>query len=93
MATGKDPQTADGLGGVHNVTQPRAPVPDYPAAAPPKAAAPGPIPAVDSAMVEDSDQVGKVFHAQPVAQAAPFNGRAAADEASAWAAEKERERD
>lgn len=89
MTTGKDPQTADGLGGVHNVTQPRAPVPDYPASAAPAPADAGPLPASDSHMESDPDQIGKVVHTAPVANASSSDIRVAPEQASAFAAEKE----
>ncbi|WP_454718848.1 hypothetical protein [Caulobacter segnis] len=89
MTTGKDPQTADGLGGVHNVTQPRAPVPDYPATAAPAPATPGPVPASDSHMESDPDQIGKVVHTQPLPNASSSDVRVAPEQASAFAAEKD----
>ena len=89
MTTGKDPQTADGLGGVHNVTQPRVPVPNYPASATPAPAAPGPIPASDSHMAGDTDQIGKVVHTEPVPTASSSDVRVAPQQASAFAAEKD----
>lgn len=89
MTTGKDPQTADGLGGVHNVTQPRAPVPAYPAASQTEPAAPGPVPGSDAEMVGDRDQVGKVVHTAPDPAAAASDARIAPEQPSAWAAEKD----
>lgn len=93
MTTGKDPQSIDGLGGVHNVTTPRAPVPVYPPAAAPEPAAVGPVPGSDAAMVEDRDQVGKVVHTAPDPDVAPSDARIAPDQPSAWAAEKTRDDD
>ena len=89
MTTGKDPQTADGLGGVHNVSQPRAPVPDYPATAAPASVAPGPVPGSDSHMESDPDQIGKVVHTEAVSSLSPSDARGALGQASAWAAEKD----
>ena len=77
MSTGKDPQTADGLGGVHNVTQPRAPVPNYPATPAPEPAATGPIPGSDAHMESDPDQVGKVVHTEPAPLGRPSDAAAA----------------
>ncbi|MBO9547287.1 hypothetical protein [Caulobacter sp.] len=91
MTPGKDPQTRDGLGGVHNATAPRAPVPAYPPGAAPAPAAVGPIPGRDAAMVEDRDQVGKVVHTAPDPAAAPSDARIAPEQPSAWAAEKPRD--
>ncbi|WP_146197941.1 hypothetical protein [Caulobacter endophyticus] len=61
MANGKDPQTADGLGGVHKVGQGR-----QPAGAAPRD--PEPVAVVEgrragfSRLVEDPDQLSKVVH-------------------------------
>lgn len=61
MAQGKDPQTADGLGGVHKVVQPRQPVPVTPRDAEPVVVAEGER-AGFSRLVEDPDQVAKAVH-------------------------------
>ena len=62
MTIGKDPLTADGVGGVHNVQQARAPVPDY--AEPAAAATPIAHGARDDGarMIDDADQIGRVVH-------------------------------
>ncbi|CAN5364919.1 hypothetical protein BH10PSE4_BH10PSE4_22910 [soil metagenome] len=64
MSTGKDPQTADGLGGVHKVAEPRAAAPALAADAEPVVVARGPIPGQD-AFVDDPDQIAKVVHTIP----------------------------
>lgn len=61
MAQGKDPETADGLGGVHKVAVPRetdAPPPRDPE---PVVVAEG-VRAGFSRLVDDADQVAKVIH-------------------------------
>lgn len=88
MTTGKDPKTADGLGGVHNVTQPRAPVPDYPSTAAPAPATAGPIPARDSHMESDPDQIGKVVHTEAFPNASSSDVRVAPEQGSVFTAEK-----
>lgn len=62
MAQGKDPEAADGLGGVHKVTVPRASA--APAVAPdPDAPIVGHGPgAADAHLVDDPDQIAKVVH-------------------------------
>lgn len=62
MAHGKDPQTADGLGGVHKVVTAREPVvTGVPRDPEPVIVAEGER-AGFSRMVDDPDQVGKVIH-------------------------------
>jgi hypothetical protein len=62
MAQGKDPQTADGLGGVHKVVTPRQPaLNNAPRDPEPVVVAEGQR-AGFSQMVDDPDQVGKVIH-------------------------------
>lgn len=63
MAKGKDPQTADGLGGVHKVVTPREPVPQVPRDPEPVVVAEGQR-AGSSRLVEDPDQIAKVVHTQ-----------------------------
>ena len=60
MARGKDPQTADNLGGVHNVTVPRQPAPSTPGDPEPVAVGRGPD--RDTHLIEDPDQIAKVVH-------------------------------
>jgi hypothetical protein len=60
MAQGKDPQTADGLGGVHKVAVPR-PAPTGPADVEPVVVVEGER-AGFSRLVDDPDQVAKVVH-------------------------------
>lgn len=64
MAQGKDPQTADGLGGVHKVVTPRQSVPDLPRDPEPVIVAEGER-AGTSRLVDDPDQIAKVVHTQP----------------------------
>lgn len=62
MSQGKDPETADGLGGVHKVTQPRSPVPDVQRDPEPVVVGhgrPG-----DARLVDDPDQIARVVHTQ-----------------------------
>jgi hypothetical protein len=78
MTTGKDPLTADGLGGVHKVAEPR---PQTPAPLPnsePVVVARGPVPGSD-AFVNDPDQIAKVVHtvAAPVEPPSDANAREA----------------
>ena len=61
MPEGKDPQTADGLGGVHKVAIDRQAVSVTPRDPEPVIVAEGER-AGFSQMVEDADQVGKVIH-------------------------------
>lgn len=65
MAQGKDPRTADGLGGVHNVHEPRPTavpaLPDTRETSEPVVVAEGQR-AGYSRTVDDPDQVGKVIH-------------------------------
>lgn len=61
MAQGKDPETADGLGGVHKVVTPRAAVSPVRADSEPVIVAEGQR-AGASRMVDDPDQVAKVVH-------------------------------
>jgi hypothetical protein len=77
MSTGKDPQSADGLGGVHEVAEPRAaaPAPLVPADAEPVVAAHGPIPGTD-AIVDDPDQITKVVHTVPAPVEPPSDANA-----------------
>jgi hypothetical protein len=78
MAQGKDPQTADGLGGVHKVTQPRQGGVPVPRDAEPVRVAEGERAGV-SDLVDDPDQIAKVVH--PDVQVA-------SDEPSVWTAAK-----
>lgn len=73
MSQGKEPETADGLGGVHKVAQPRQPVPNVPR---------DPEPVVvrhgrpdDTRLVDEPDQIARVVHTQeaPIEPAAHTN--------------------
>jgi hypothetical protein len=76
MAKGKDPETADGLGGVHKVVTPRAPAPLGPGASEPTRVGHGPQPGSDD-MVEDPDQVARVVHTReaPIEPPSDANAR------------------
>lgn len=63
MSQGKDPETADGLGGVHKVAEPRAPVPEPPRDPEPVVIGQGRPD--DARMVDDPDQIARVIHTQP----------------------------
>ena len=64
MSTGKDPETADGLGGVHKVAEPRQAAATPPADPEPVVVARGPVPGTD-VFVDDPDQIAKVVHTVP----------------------------
>src|SRR6218665_3222922 len=70
MAQGKDPQTSDGLGGVHNVVTPRQPAPERLADPEPVAVAEGQR-AGTSRLVDDPNQIAKVVHTEDAPIAAP----------------------
>ncbi|MBI1684151.1 hypothetical protein [Caulobacter hibisci] len=76
MSTGKDPQTADGLGGVHKVNTPRPSAPVAPSDAEAVVVARGPLPGSDG-LVDDPDQIAKVVHTvpAPVETASDANAR------------------
>jgi hypothetical protein len=76
MSTGKDPQTADGLGGVHKVAEPRQTAATPPAHRDPVVAARGPVPGTD-AFVDDPDQIAKVVHTVPAPVEPPSDANAA----------------
>lgn len=61
MTQGKDPQTADGLGGVHKVGEPRQATPDTPRGDQPVVVAESQR-AGFSRLVDDPDQIAKVVH-------------------------------
>lgn len=61
MAQGKDPETADGLGGVHKVVTPREPAPLTPHDRQPVAVGRGPRPGTNG-FADDPDQIAKVIH-------------------------------
>jgi hypothetical protein len=63
MSKGKDPQSADGLGGVHKVVEPRARVPHVPRDPDPVVVGYGR--ADDARLVDDPDQIARVVHTQP----------------------------
>ncbi len=75
MSTGKDPQTADGLGGVHKVAEPRAAAPAPAADNDPVVVARGPILGRD-AFVDDPDQIAKVVHTIPAPVEPPSDANA-----------------
>ena len=65
MAIGKDPRSADGLGGVHKVQEDRPAVPAYPDhAGDPVFVAHG-ARDEEAHMVADPDQIGRVVHTRP----------------------------
>jgi hypothetical protein len=61
MAQGKDPKTADGLGGVHNAVVPRQPVPAVPPDPEPAVVAEG-VRAGYSRLVDDPEQIARAVH-------------------------------
>lgn len=63
MAQGKDPQSADGLGGVHKVVTPREPVAQVPRDREPVIVGEGQR-AGFSRLVDDPDQIAKVVHTE-----------------------------
>jgi len=76
MAKGKDPETADGLGGVHKVVTPRAPAPVRTGASGATRVGHGPEPG-SADMVEDPDQIARVVHTQdaPIEPASDADAR------------------
>jgi len=75
MTTGKDPETSDGLGGVHKVAEPRQAASTPPADPQPVVVARGPIPGTD-AVVDDPDQIAKVVHTVAAPVEPPSNANA-----------------
>lgn len=75
MAQGKDPETSDGLGGVHKVAVPRQPVPSVPRDPGTVAVGHGPEPG-SAGMVEDPDQIAHVVHTEPAPVEPPSDANA-----------------
>jgi hypothetical protein len=76
MAQGKDPETSDGLGGVHKVAVPRQPVPAVARDSEPVVIAPRER-AGSSHPVDDPDQIAKVIHTEdaPIEPSSEANAR------------------
>lgn len=75
MAQGKDPQNADGLGGVHKATTPREPIPEIARDPQPVIIAEGQR-AGFSRLVDDPDQLTKVVHTEDAPIEAPSDANA-----------------
>lgn len=87
MPEGKDPRTADGLGGVHKLAVARQEV----AATRPDAERPVVAEATRagfSQLVDDPDQVAKVIHTADAPDASFQDARVSPEEPSVWTAAK-----